>query len=148
MELAPSHKLLTLLRVLTSAGNLLQDQLPSECDYMLRALEFFGDYFDTWTIWQSQLFKVDIYLQIQLHHQRLKTRRCPWGKAAWISWGSFCWAGSPSNGTLSLPECWWLQRRGISWPASKILDIVASLASTNTRHPSFRLELALFCICK
>ena len=40
MELAPRHKLLTLLRVLTSAGNLLQDQLPSECNYMLRALEF------------------------------------------------------------------------------------------------------------
>ena len=40
VELAPSHKLLTLLRVLTSAGNLLQDQLPGECDYLLRALEF------------------------------------------------------------------------------------------------------------
>ena len=32
---------------------------------------------------QLQLFKVDIYSQIQLYHQRIRARCCPWGKAAW-----------------------------------------------------------------
>ena len=102
---------------------------------------------------QPQLFKGDLYLQIQLHQQRIKAWCCPWWKAAWTllllkSWASFCWAGSPSIWTLSLPECWWLEPRGISSPAFKILEIVASLASTNPRDPCPCPELALFCTCK
>ena len=31
---------------------------------------------------KPQLFKVNIYLQIQMHHQRIRARCWPWGKAA------------------------------------------------------------------
>ena len=98
---------------------------------------------------QPQLFKVYIHLQI-LHHQRIRAPCCPWGKAAWTrslltSWASFCSAGSPSTWTLSPPECWWLERRGISSPASKILEIAGS---TKPRDPCPHPELALYCTCK
>ena len=69
---------------------------------------------------QSQSFKVGIYLQIQLHHQRIRAQCCPWGKTAWtghtLSWQAeppFFLTRSPSNWKLFPPECWWLQRRGI-----------------------------------
>ena len=69
---------------------------------------------------QSQSFKVGIYLQIQLHHQRIKAQCCSWGKTAWtghtLSWQAeppFFLTRSPSNSKLFPPECWWLQRRGI-----------------------------------
>ena len=102
---------------------------------------------------QLQLFKVNIYSQIQLYHQRIRARCCPWGKAAWtcplLTRGAFfCWAGSPSNWTASPPECWWLERGGISSPASKMLEIVASMASNNPRNPCPHPELDLFCTCK
>ena len=54
----------------------------------------------------------------------------------------------PIQPTLSPPECWWLEPRGISSPASEILEIVASLASTNPRNPCPRPELALLRTCK
>ena len=82
---------------------------------------------------QLQLFKVDIYSQIQLYHQRIRARCCPWGKAAWTCspltrWAFFRWTRSPSNWTPSPPESWWLERRGVSSPAPKILEIVAFMA--------------------
>ena len=70
---------------------------------------------------QSQSFKVGIYLQIQLHHQRIRAQCCSWGKTAWtghtLSWQAeppFFLTRSPCNWKkLFPPECWWLQRRGI-----------------------------------
>ena len=54
----------------------------------------------------------------------------------------------PIQPTLSPPECWWLEPRGISSPASKILEIAASMAFTKLRDPRSHPELALFCTCK
>ena len=49
---------------------------------------------------------------------------------------------------LNLPECWWLECGGISSTASKILEIVAFMASNNPRDPRPHPGLALFCTCK
>ena len=147
--------LATKARITTSVGNLLHSQQPSECNYLLRVLGFMAIILLKLSsaLKQSRLCKVDIYLQIQLHHHGISARCCPWGKAAWTnslhtSSASFCWEGSPSNWTLSPPECWRVARRGNSWSASKILEIVAYMASTNPRGPRPHPELARFCPCK
>ena len=146
---------INLYKITTSVGNLLHSQQPSECNYLLRVLGFMAIILLKLSsaLKQSRLCKVDIYLQIQLHHHGISARCCPWGKAAWTnslhtSSASFCWEGSPSNWTLSPPECWRVARRGNSWSASKILEIVAYMASTNPRGPRPHPELARFCPCK
>ena len=73
---------------------------------------------------QLQLFKVDIYSQIQLYHQRIRARCCPWGKAAWTcsllkGKPSFVEQEAHSTDKPLCPECWWLEHR------RKILEIVA-----------------------
>ena len=49
---------------------------------------------------------------------------------------------------LSLLECLWPARRGISSPVSTVLGTGAFFASTSLEDPRTLPELALFCTCK
>ena len=94
---------------------------------------------------QPQSFIVDIYLQLQLHHKRIEVDVVSDEK---LHGYALSWPAEPPfveqdpHPTEHSLRCW-LERRGISLPAFKILEIVASLASTNSRDPSPRPELAL-----
>ena len=100
---------------------------------------------------QPQLFNVNVYLKIHLN--RIKARDYLSGRAACsrsllTSWAFFYWGGSPSNWKLSLLECLWPARRGISSPVSTVLGTGAFFASTSPEDPRTLPELALFCTCK
>ena len=100
---------------------------------------------------QPQLFNVNVYLKIHLN--RIKARDYLSGRAACsrsllTSWAFFYWGGSPSNWKLSLLECLWPARRGISSPVSTVLGTGAFFASTSLEDPRTLPELALFCTCK
>ena len=56
---------------------------------------------------------------------------------------------NPTEHPLRLSAGGWnVERRGISLPASTVLEVVASFASTNPKYPCPRPELTLFCTCK
>ena len=64
-------------------------------------------------------------------------------KAAWTcslltSWVVFCWTGSPLNWTVSLPQCWWPERRGTSLPASTVISSLSMWSRwVERRRPCF-----------
>ena len=75
-----------------------------------------------------------------------------WTPSHLTSWASLFLTISSSNGKLFLPECWWLQPRGISSPASKILAIVDSLPSSRAGYilylqaNNYKLQILSFSI--
>ena len=89
---------------------------------------------------QSRSSEVGIYLQIQLHHQRIRAQCCSWGKTDKLSLLFLTRSPTENSFRLSAGGC---NAEVFFSPASKILEIVASLASTCPRP-----ELAIFCTCK